>query len=133
MTLTIELSPELERRLAEEAARRGQQAGEFARAVLEERLAPDWQPYQRGERTPEQILADAFARFPRRSPEDLSELVRQQGIRPITHFEDLLGEESEGEEEFDVDAFLAARKQWQWEGRPPGGGLAEVESEATHQ
>jgi hypothetical protein len=38
MSLTIDLSPELERRLAEEAARRGQGAAEFARSVLEERL-----------------------------------------------------------------------------------------------
>ncbi len=40
MTLHIELSPELERRVAKEAARRGQQPAEFARAVLEEKLAP---------------------------------------------------------------------------------------------
>jgi predicted transcriptional regulator len=39
MTLTIDLSPELERRLADEAAQRGQQPEEFARTVLEERLA----------------------------------------------------------------------------------------------
>jgi plasmid stability protein len=39
MTLIIELPPEIERRLTEEAARHGQAAEEFARAVLEERLA----------------------------------------------------------------------------------------------
>jgi hypothetical protein len=39
MTLIIELSPDLEQRLAEEAAQRGQRAEEFARTVLEERLA----------------------------------------------------------------------------------------------
>src|SRR5207248_246073 len=39
MKLIIELSPELEQRLAEEAAQHGQPAEEFARAVLEERLA----------------------------------------------------------------------------------------------
>jgi hypothetical protein len=39
MTLTIELSPELEQRLAAEAVRRGQAMGEVARAVLEEILA----------------------------------------------------------------------------------------------
>ena len=38
MTLTIELPPELERRLSEEAARLGQAPGDFARSVLEERL-----------------------------------------------------------------------------------------------
>jgi predicted transcriptional regulator len=38
MTLTIDLPPELERRLQEEAARRGQAPADFARAVLEDRL-----------------------------------------------------------------------------------------------
>jgi predicted transcriptional regulator len=38
MTLTVELSPELERRLSEEAAQRGQAPADFARAVLEDRL-----------------------------------------------------------------------------------------------
>jgi predicted transcriptional regulator len=38
MTLTIELPPELERRLADEAARQGQAPGDFARAVLEARI-----------------------------------------------------------------------------------------------
>jgi hypothetical protein len=38
MALIIELSPELERRLEEEAARCGQEVGDFARTVLEERV-----------------------------------------------------------------------------------------------
>jgi plasmid stability protein len=38
MSLTIELSPELERQLKLEAAREGRAPEEFARAVLEERL-----------------------------------------------------------------------------------------------
>src|SRR5713226_6812514 len=38
MTLTIDLPPDLERRLQEEAARRGQAPSDFARAVLEDRL-----------------------------------------------------------------------------------------------
>src|SRR4051794_9578210 len=36
MTLTIDLSPEAERRLTEEAARRGQEPAEYARIFLEE-------------------------------------------------------------------------------------------------
>ncbi len=40
MTLKIELSGELERRVVEAAAQRQQEPAEFARAVLEERLAP---------------------------------------------------------------------------------------------
>jgi hypothetical protein len=39
MTLTIELPPELERRLEEAAARHGQAPAEFVRAVVEEKLA----------------------------------------------------------------------------------------------
>jgi hypothetical protein len=38
MTLTIELPPELERVLAEEATRRGQEAEDVVRSLLEERL-----------------------------------------------------------------------------------------------
>jgi hypothetical protein len=128
MTLMIELEPEVERRLAEEAARRGMAVAEFARWVLEERLRGGYpEPDHRLERTPEQIVSEFFARVPRRSPEDLAALARQQGILPVTRFEALLGEGPAGEDEFDVDAFLAARKQWQQQGRPPGAGLAEPE------
>jgi hypothetical protein len=38
MSLTIELSAEMERELRDEAARRGQDAADFTLAVLEERL-----------------------------------------------------------------------------------------------
>jgi hypothetical protein len=40
MTLKIELSGELEQRVVEAAARRRQEPAEFARAVLDETLAP---------------------------------------------------------------------------------------------
>ena len=131
MALTIELSPDLERRLAEEAARQGQAVEEFARAVLEGRLAPLGGPERHGERTPTQMLDDFFARSPRSTAEELAALARQQGVDPVPGFEHLFGEGPEGKDEFDVDAFLAARKQWQWEGRPPGAGLAEPED--AHQ
>ena len=39
MSLTIELPPEMERQLRDEAAREGQDTAAFARALLEERLA----------------------------------------------------------------------------------------------
>jgi predicted transcriptional regulator len=39
MTLTIELPPEMERRLEEEAARHGKAPAEWARAAVEEKLA----------------------------------------------------------------------------------------------
>lgn len=40
-TLSIELTPELERRLEEVAAENGEGAAEYARRVLEEQLRPD--------------------------------------------------------------------------------------------
>jgi hypothetical protein len=127
MALIIDLTPDLERRLADEAARLGQPAELFARAILEERLTPPGGTNRRDGRTPEQILGDYFARCPRASPEDLAVLAREQGIEPVSDFALLRGDRPSGEDEFDVDAFLAARKQWQWEGRPPGVGLADPE------
>jgi hypothetical protein len=127
MVLMIELSPDLERRLTEEAARRGQSTDLLARAILEERLAPPQQIERTGERTPEQILADFFARCPPAAPEELAVLARQQGVQPVPDSQHLLGEGPTDGDEFDVDAFLAARKQWQSEGRPPGIGLVDPE------
>jgi predicted transcriptional regulator len=40
MTLTIEISPEMEKRLQREAGRKGVAAEEYARRLLEERLLP---------------------------------------------------------------------------------------------
>lgn len=56
----------------------------------------------------------------RRSTAELFALAREQGVKPVQRFEELLGDEPEveGEEEFDVDAFLEARRQWQQEGGP---------------
>ena len=65
--------------------------------------------------TPEQRLADFFARYPRRTPQDLLELARRKGIRPVAQFEELLGP---GADDFDVDAFLTAHRGWKREGGP---------------
>jgi hypothetical protein len=127
LELTIELSADLERRLAEEAARRGQPAAQFARAILEERLVPPEGPDEIAERTPEQILDAYFAQYPHASPEALAALAREQGIDPASTVERPSGEPPVNEEEFNVDAFLAARKQWQSEGRPLGVGLTDPE------
>lgn len=43
MSLTIELPPEVESRLHQEASKRGQQAEEYARMLLESLLAPSGQ------------------------------------------------------------------------------------------
>src|SRR5438874_2072642 len=99
MVLTIELSPDLERRLAEEAARQGQAAEQIARAILEERLAPPGKPHGRAERTPEQILNDFFVQYPHSPPEELAVLARQQGVHPVPDFELLLGEGPSGQDE----------------------------------
>ena len=40
MTITLELTPEAERRLRAEAARRGIDASDYARTLLEDRLMP---------------------------------------------------------------------------------------------
>jgi hypothetical protein len=132
MTFDIEFSPELERRLLEEAARRGQEAKKFLQAIVEEKLGiTDSGADLASSSTPEQVLAEFFTRFPRRSPDDLLELAREQGIQPVTRFGDLIGEGPADQDEFDVDAFLLARRQWQGEGRELGVSL--VEPKRAHQ
>lgn len=63
------------------------------------------------ERSPEAIINDLFARVPHRTPADLAALAREQGKAPAARFEDLLGEGPAEGDDFDVDAFLAARRQ----------------------
>jgi hypothetical protein len=48
MTLTLEVTPELETRLREEAAKQGISAEEYARILLEEQLLNGPSPMQRG-------------------------------------------------------------------------------------
>lgn len=104
MTLTVELPPELERRLNEEAARLGQAPAEYVLGLVEERLAAP--PGTSGE----ELLPCGVRR---RSATELLALAKQQGVKSVERFEDLLGPEEEpGEEPFDVDAFLAARREW---------------------
>jgi hypothetical protein len=111
MTVTIELPPELARRLEEEASRRGQDVTDCARMLLAERLM------LAGGEADRTLLPGGVRR---RSPAELLALAREQGVRPVEKFEDLLGDwsDAEGEEGFDVDAFLEARRQWQQEGGP---------------
>src|SRR5689334_740608 len=65
------------------------------------------------EESSERNATDFLRRLPKRSPADLVALVRQQGKSPVTRFQDLLGQEADGDDTFDVDAFLLAREQWQ--------------------
>jgi hypothetical protein len=127
MALTLNLPPVLERRLAEEAARRGQDVESFAVSLLQHRLAESSVGHAGDLRTPEQILADSFARFPPASSEALVKMARRQSVPVFTSIEALAGDEGPTDEEFDVDAFLAARKQWRGEGRPLGTGFADGE------
>jgi hypothetical protein len=110
MSLTIDLPPEIVRWLEQEAARRGQSVGDYTRALLQGIVAAAMH-------RPERPLPGGVRR---RSAAELFALAREQGVKPVERFEDLLGDESdvEGEEEFDVNAFLEARRQWQQEGGP---------------
>jgi plasmid stability protein len=109
MTLTLDLPPEIIRRLEEEAAQHGQTVSEYARMVLEQGLTP-----RPASRPDEEALTDLFAGIPRRSAEDLIALAREQGVKPVERFEDLLGDFWPEDES--VDEFLEARRRWQWEG-----------------
>jgi hypothetical protein len=53
MTLTLDVTPELENRLRQEAARKGIAAEEYARMLLEERLLNGPQDSERSKATPE--------------------------------------------------------------------------------
>jgi hypothetical protein len=107
MALTIELPPELERRLEKEAARCGQDAGDFARSVLEERLAslPGEAPA---------VSPGLPGALPRATLEEVQAFLRAEGARPVERLEDLRGDFWPEDES--VDDFLAARRRWQQEG-----------------
>jgi hypothetical protein len=76
--LTIDLPPELEEQLQQEAARRGQGIGEYARMLLEEHLS-GFNGQGEG--------VDRLLRLPRATPEQIEALVRQQGGRPVERIE----------------------------------------------
>jgi hypothetical protein len=106
MTLQLVLPPEFERRLLEEAKRRGQTPEECAQALLAQGL--------------EQSRPLLPGGVPQSTPEQLLALVQTQGIEPVTDFEELLGDWTDDDttEDTDVDAFLLARNEWKWEGSP---------------
>jgi hypothetical protein len=70
---------------------------------------------QHAERLPQQANAgDTWEDTP-----DLEELAAQQNVKPVTRFEDLLGDFWPADE--DVDDFIAAVRQWRREGAGEGG------------
>jgi predicted DNA-binding protein len=101
MTLAIELSPEVEKRLEVAAERQGQSVTDYARHVLEEAVWEAEDPY-RGIR--------------RGTPEELQQLFDSQGVKPITDINQLKGDFWPEDES--VDDFMAARKEWDKEGGP---------------
>jgi hypothetical protein len=122
MSITIELSADLQFQLEQQAAQHGQDAGEFARQVLEERLtAPKAQPGARA-------IGSGLARRP---PSELAALARAQGVEPVRRAEDLTGDFWPHDES--VDDFLAARRSWKTEGAPefPWSDSAESDTSAV--
>lgn len=94
---------------------------EATRAVLAyaRQLAPDEPPAPPA--TARERLAHRMdpatvpgATFAAAPPVDLATLAARQGVRPVTRFEDLLGDIWPAEE--DVDAFVAALRRWRRDG-----------------
>jgi hypothetical protein len=104
--LTIALPPDLERRLSEEAEKRGQGVEEFARTVLEAGVA-----------SAQTNNEDPYAGLPRRSPEELDALARAQGIPLVVDVDDLVG--GFWPEDETCDEFIAAVRELRREELPP--------------
>lgn len=123
MTLAIQVSPELEQRLAAEAARRGQSVEEYAREVLEEQVA----------KAPGKPEASWLAGLPRADDAEVQALLLRQGAKSVMSLDELLRPKSDpdGDEELDVDAFLNARRGWQWQGAPGFPESAEQKPRST--
>jgi hypothetical protein len=85
--LTIDVAPELEQRLQEEAARSGQSMAEVALVALDRGLLPP----AAGRGVPKDVSA-LLEELPRRSPSQLLELATTQGVKRVERFEDLLGD-----------------------------------------
>lgn len=105
MTLTIQLPPDLEERLQDEAARRGQAPAEYARAAIEEKLAAPTPGAQNS----------IYAGLPRRDPQELSELARQQGAPAAVQFDDLMQAAFWPQDE-SADEFIRALRERRREG-----------------
>jgi hypothetical protein len=104
-SLRIDLTPELEQRLREEARKRGQRVSDYARMVLEASLP-----------APPDVADDSIWRgLPRRAPEELDALARSQGAPLAVRAEDLIGDFWPEDET--CDEFIASTRRWRREGR----------------
>jgi hypothetical protein len=95
--LTIEVTPDLQRRLEQSAAERGLAVSEYARAVLEATVLPP-----------------PAASKPEDAPADLEALAADQGAPLAARFEDLLGDFWPEDET--ADDFITAVREWRREG-----------------
>jgi hypothetical protein len=114
MTLTVELQPETMRHLQEAASARGQTVEGYVREVLERSL-----PFTGASVDGDAARNELLAGIRRRTVEELAEMARGQGARPVERFDDLLGDFWPEDES--VDEFIEARRCWQWEGVPDAG------------
>lgn len=105
--LRIEMPPELERRLRQEAEKHGRDAEEYARTLLEGSLAE----------AATTARPPAWEGLPRRRPEDLDALAQAQGAPLAVRFDDLIGDFWPEDES--CDEFIAAVRQWRREGSTP--------------
>lgn len=90
MPLTLDLSPELESRLVEEAARRQLEPTACARSILEERLnGPPRQAARDHAQGDERDAVAAYRGLPRGSVAELAALAQEQGAPLAVDWESL--------------------------------------------
>jgi plasmid stability protein len=93
MPLAIELPAEVERDLKAEAERHGQSLQAYAEKVLTAASKPH-----------------AFRDLPRRTPEEISTLLQEQGVKTIVDPDELRG--TSWPEDESVDDFIATVRRW---------------------
>jgi hypothetical protein len=103
-SLMIDVPPELEKQLQEEARKRGQAVGDYARTVLEAGLAMAREGSQES----------PWEGLPRRAPEELDALALAQGAPLAVRFDDLIGDFWPEDET--CDEFITAVREWRREG-----------------
>lgn len=108
INVKIDLSLRHEKRLADLADKTGKPEAAIVAEILEDALFPLPPDSTTG------AMSEASVGF-HESKTDLDALVREQGVRPVARFEDLLGDFWPVDES--VDDFLAARQDWSHEGR----------------
>jgi len=93
--LQIEVPEELERQLSQEAKRRGVAVGDLACAALRKAVSSEAAPLDSAGAATVAAgddVATLFVGLQRRRPEGLIAMARQQGVKPVERFEDLLGD-----------------------------------------